>query len=320
MFRKIAPLLAALVFVPQVAIGQDFPNKPIRILNGFAPGGPAELITRVIADPLQQRLGQPIVVESRPGASGAIASEAIAKSAPDGYTLGLFIGGHAVSAAVKKNLPYDSVESFQPISSLVYYAFVISTKADSEIKSLPDLIARAKASPGKLSYGSAGNATTSHLTGELLKSMAGIDLLHVPYRGDAASMTALMGGEISMSIATTTLATPRVKAGTLRAIAITSSTRWSGLPDTPSAAETIPGFETRTWAGIMGPKGMPQPVIDRLHREIQVVLTQPETKAKLEQIVGGDARGSTPAEMKAMLQSEIARWKKVVTDANIKEE
>jgi tripartite-type tricarboxylate transporter receptor subunit TctC len=301
------------------ALAQEFPGKPIRLINGFAPGGPLELISRVIAGPLSERLGQPVVVESRPGASGIIAAEAIAKAEPDGHTLGMFTGAHTTFPALGKKLPYDTVDSFQPVTSIVYYAFVVAVRADHEAKTMRQLIDLAKASPGKLNYGSAGNGTSSHLAGELLKLSAGIDLVHVPYKGDAGSMTALLGGEIQVSIATTVGIAPRIQAGTLRALAITSPARWRGLPEVPTLAESgLQGFDARTWAGIMGPKGMPRPVADRLNAEIQRIIALPEIKSRLEAIVGGEVRGSTPEEMRAMLTDQVARWTKAVRDANIK--
>lgn len=301
------------------AAAADYPSKPIRMINGFAAGGPLELISRVIAGPLSERLGQPVVVESRPGASGIIAAEAIAKAEPDGHTLGMFTGAHTTFPALGRKLPYDTVESFQPVTSVVFYAFVVAVRADHEAKTMRELISLAKANPGKLNYGSAGNGTTSHLAGELIKLSAGVNMVHVPYKGDAGSMTALLGGEIQMSVATTVGIAPRIQAGQVRALAITSPTRWKGLPDVPTLAQSgLEGFDTRTWAGVMGPKGMPRTVVERLNGEIQKIIDQPDIKGRLEAIVGGDVRGSTPEEMRAMLADQVARWNKVVRDANIK--
>jgi tripartite-type tricarboxylate transporter receptor subunit TctC len=300
------------------AVAQDYPTKPIRLINGYAAGGPLEVISRLIAGPLSERLGQPVVVESRPGASGIIAAEAIAKSEPDGHTLGMFTGAHTTLPALGKNLPYDTVDSFQPVTSIVFYAFVVAVRADYEAKTMRQLIDFAKANPGKLNYGSAGNGTTSHLAGELMKLLGGINLVHIPYKGDAGSMTALLGGEIQLSIATTVGIAPRIQAGTVRALAITSPTRWKGLPDVPTLAESgLQGFDARTWAGVMGPKGMPRPVLDRLNGEIQKIIAQPEIKGRLEAVVGGEVRGSTPEEMRAMLADQVVRWTRVVRDAKI---
>ena len=301
------------------ALAADFPAKPIRLINGFAAGGPLELISRVIAAPLSERLGQPVVVESRPGASGVLAADAIAKAEPDGHTLGMFTGAHTTFPALGRTLPYDTVDSFQPLTSIVFYAFVVAVRADHEARTMRDLIRVAKANPGKQNYGSAGNGTTSHLSGELIKLAAGIDLVHVPYKGDAASMTALLGGEIQVSVATTVGIAPRIQAGTLRALAITSPTRWKGLPDVPTAAESgLEGFDIRTWAGVMGPRNMPRPVVERLNGELQKVIALPEIRTRLEEIVGGEVRGSTPEGMRAMLADQVARWNRVVRQANIK--
>lgn len=305
--------------VSGAASAQDYPTKPIRLINGFAAGGPLELISRIVAGPLSERLGQPVVVESRPGASGVIAAEAISKAEPDGYLLGMFTGAHTTFPALGRKLPYDTVDSFQPVTNIVDYAFVVAVRSDHDAKTIRQLIDYGKANPGRLNYGSAGNGTTSHLAGELLKLQAGIDLVHVPYKGDAASMTALLGGEIQVSIATTVGITPRVQAGTVRALAITSPSRWKGLPDVPSLAESgVAGFDARTWAGIMGPKGMPRAVTDRLNSEIRKVIEQPDIKARLEAVVGGEVRGGSPEEMRAMLADQVARWTRVVREAKIK--
>jgi tripartite-type tricarboxylate transporter receptor subunit TctC len=274
------------------------------LINGFAPGLDST------------RTGCPR--RSASGASGVIASEAIAKAEPDGYTLGMFTGAHTTLPALGKKLPYDTVDSFQPVTSIVFYAFVVAVRADHPAKSMRQLIELAKASPGKLNYGSAGSGATSHLAGELLKLQGGVDLVHVPYKGDAGSMTALLGGEIQVSIATTVGIVPRIQAGTVRALAITSPTRWKGLPEVPTLAESgLQGFDARTWAGVMGPKGMPRPVVDRLNGEIQRIIAQPEIRTRLEAIVGGEVRGSAPEEMRGMLQEQVARWTKVVRDARI---
>jgi len=310
---------AIALVMSSAAAAADYPSKPVRLINGFSAGGPLELISRVIAGPLAERLEQPVVVESRSGASGIIAAEAIAKSEPDGHTLGMFTGAHTTFPALGRKLPYDTVDSFGPVTSIVFYAFVVAVRADHEAKSMRDFLRVAKANPGKLNYGSAGNGTTSHLAGELLKLSGGIDLVHVPYKGDAASMTALLGGEIQLSIATTVGITPRIQAGTVRALGITSPTRWRGLPDVPTLAESgLQGFDARTWAGVMGPKGVPAPVVERLNKEIQSIISQPDIKTKLEAIVGGEVRGSTPGEMRTMLSEQVARWTKVVREANIK--
>ena len=301
------------------ALAADFPTKPIHLINGFAAGGPLELISRFIAAPLAERLGQPVLVESKPGASGIIAAEGIARSEPDGHTLGMFTGAHATFPALGKKLPYDTVDSFQPITSIVFYTFVVAVRADHQAKSMRDLITVAKASPGKLNYGSAGTGTTSHLVGELLKLSAGIDMVHVPYKSDTGAITALLGGETQVSMSSTVGITSRIQAGTVRALAITSSTRWRGLPDVPTLAESgLEGFDARTWAGIMGPKNMPRPVVDRLNSEIQRIIALPDIKARLEATVGGDVRGGTPEEMRTMLAGQVAKWSKVVRDANIK--
>ena len=300
------------------ALAQDYPTKPIRLINGFGAGGPLDIISRLVAVPLSERLGKPVLVESRPGASGIIAAEGIAKSEPDGYTLGMFTGAHTTFAALGKKLPYDTVDSFQPVTSIVFYTFMVAVRADNEAKTIRQLIDYAKANPGKLNYGSASNGTTSNLAGELLKLTAGIDMVHVPYKSDTMSMTALLGGEIQVSIATTVGILPRIQAGTVRALGITSPTRWAMLPEVPTLSESgMPGFDARTWAGIMGPRGMPRAVVDRLNNEVRRVIEQPDIKARLEAVVGGEVRAGTPEEMRTMLVDQLARWTRVARDAKI---
>lgn len=320
--RRCRPFLlvaAVLVFAAGVGAARaEYPERSIRLIHGFGAGGPADSLSRIMADALSRELKQPVVVEAKPGAGGQIGGDAVARAEPDGYTLGLVTGGHAVSGALYNKLPFDAVESFQMISTTVDYAFVVAARPEFEAKDLPALVALAKARPGSLNFGSAGVGTTQHLAGELLMSMAGIRMQHVPYRGDAPAIVGLLNGQVQVMIAASAVAAPLVQAGKVKAIAVTTAERWSGLPETPTVAESgVAGYDVRTWAGILGPKGMPRPVVDRLNAAIVTVFREPEVKAKIEAIVAGTVRTRSPEDMRTMVASEVARWSKVIADANI---
>ncbi|MDE2605668.1 MAG: tripartite tricarboxylate transporter substrate binding protein [Burkholderiales bacterium] len=309
--------LAGLLASPMV-LAQGWPARPIRVVQGFAAGGNADTIARVVGNEMSKSLGQPLVVEAITGAGGTVAAAAVARAAPDGYTMLLATGGHAVAGALYEKLNYRTVESFQPVSTITFFPFLILTRADSKLRGLDDVIAAAKAAPGTVAYGTAGVGSTHHLIGELLASMAGVKLLHVPFRGDAASITALIAGDIPLIVAPPTAAMPQIKAGKLRALAVTGPERWRGMPDIPTVAEQgVPGFDVRSWAGWLLPAGAPADVVDRLNAETLKALQVPEVRARLEEM-GGDARGSTPAEMGAMVAAEVQKWTQVVAQAHIR--
>jgi tripartite-type tricarboxylate transporter receptor subunit TctC len=296
----------------------NYPSRPIRLLHGFAAGGAADTLSRIVADGLSKKLGQPIIVEAKPGAGGNIAADAIAKAAPDGYTLGLVTGAHAISAATYKSLAYQPAESFEMISTVVYYALVIAVRSDHPAKSLGDLIAMAKEKPGALSFGSVGFGSTHHLAGELLNATAGVEIVHVPYRGDAQSVTALLGGEVPVIVGTPVLLAPQIQSGGIRGLAVTSPARTALLPDVPSVQEAgIKGYDVRTWAGLLAPKGTPPAIMATLNAATLEVLKDPDVRQRLETAVGGEVRGSSPEEMKALIEAEIAKWSAVVERAKI---
>ena len=300
-----------------LANAQPYPNRPIKILQGFAAGGNADTIARVIGVELNKSMGQPVVVEARVGAGGNLASESAAKSAPDGYTLVLLTGGHTASGALYKTLPFDPAESFEMISTISQFPFLFTVRSDSPYQTLRAVIDAVKAKPESVAYGTAGIGSTHHLTGALLASMANAPLLHVPYKGDAAAITSLLGGDIPLVVATPTVAVAQVKAGKLKVLATSSGTRWSGMPDVPTASEAgVAGFDVRSWIGLAAPAGTPKAIIERLNAEVQKAIQLPDVRARLEAL-GGEARGSTPQEMKERVVSEVARWKKVITDSKI---
>ena len=299
------------------ARAQAYPERPIKILQGFAPGGNADNIARTVGTEMAKGLGQSMVVEAQTGAGGTIASAAVARAKPDGYTLLLATGGHVVAGALYANLPYKTVADFDMVSTITFFPFLVVTSAESKYKSCADLIAAAQKDAQAVTYGTAGIGSTHHLAGELLAKMAKGNMLHVPYRGDAASVTAMLANDVSFIIAPPTAVIANIKAGKLRALATTGPQRWSGLPDLPTVAEQgVAGYDVRSWAGLMAPAGTPRPIIDRLNQEVQKALQVAVVKTRLEDM-GGEARGSTPEDMRAMVNAELQKWTQVVADAKI---
>lgn len=296
---------------------QAWPARSIRIVQGFAPGGNADTIARLIGNELARNLGQPVLVEARAGAGGNLASEAAAKATPDGYTLVLLTGGHTASGGLYKSLPFDPVDSFEMISTISQFPFLFVVRADAPYANLRALLEAARAKPESIAYGSAGIGSTHHLTGELLARTAGVPMLHVPYKGDAAAITSLIGGEIPLMVASPTVALPQVKAGKVRVLAVSSSTRFGALPDAPTAEEAgVPGFDVRSWTGLAATGGTPRAVVERLNTEVTRALQLPEVRARIEGL-GAEARASTAQELKERVTVEVARWKKVVAEAKI---
>jgi tripartite-type tricarboxylate transporter receptor subunit TctC len=309
--------LAMALLVSGVAFAQTYPDRNIKIMQGFAPGGNADAIARAVGSEISKSMGQAVVVEAQAGAGGTIAATTVAKAKPDGYTLLLATGGHAVAGAIYNNLNYKTVQDFEMVSTITYFPFLIVINAENKIANFPALLNQAKANPGKIAYGTAGIGSTHHLAGELLASMGKVDLLHVPYRGDAGSITALLAGDVPFIIAPPTAVLTNIKAGKLKAIAATGPQRWVGLPDVPTVAEQgVPGYDVRSWAGLMAPAGTPKPVIDKLNAETLKAIQLPHVKTRLEEM-GGDVRGSTSDEMKNMVASETQKWIQVVNNAKI---
>lgn len=310
-------LLAAVSLLPSGAWAQDYPSRPIRIIQGFAPGGNADSIARLLGQEMSRGLGQPVIVETKAGAGGNIAAEAVARAQADGYTLLLAVGGHTVSGALYQTLGYKSVESFEWISTATVFPFVLSVRSDSPQQTVADLLALARGKPDGVSYGSAGVGSTQHLTGALLASMSATQLLHVPYKGDAAALAALLAGDVNFVVAPGTATLPHVRGGRLKAIAVSGATRWPGLPEVPTVQEAgVQGFDVNSWAGLATTAGTPRAIVDRLHVEMNKALQVPEIRARLESF-GGEVRGSTSEEMRARVASEVQRWAKVIAEARI---
>jgi len=296
-----------------------YPSKPIKIVVGFAPGGGTDILARLISAPLSQRLGQPVVVENVPGASGAIASVKVKNAPADGYTLLIGASGAmAVNPAVQSKLPYDPIGDYAPITVLGTYPNVFSTKLDLPVRNIRELVERAKAAPGTLNFGGAG--ALFQLTGELLNQQAGISMTFIPYKGSAPAIAAILGGEIDLLVADIAPSLPLIEAKRIRPIAITSATRSKKLPDVPTVAESgLPGFKVDIFVGLFAPNGTPQIVVDRLHREIAAIVATPEMQEQMDRI-GVSPSGISPAETAAMLKDEIAKNTVAARLANMKVE
>ena len=298
--------------------GSVYPNRPLRIIVPFAPGGPADAIARIAATGLQQSMGQPVIVENKTGAGGTVGADIVAKAAPDGYTLLLCNIGDTMATSLYKSLPYDFERDFAPVSLLATSPFLIAVNPSVPAKTLADLVQMARDKPGTVTYGSAGNGVASHLSGEALSLSSGAKFLHVPYKGQAPAMTDLLGGQIAFMFANPVTTLPYVKSGRLRALAITAPARLPGAPDIPTAAEAgVPGFEAGTWFGIAAPAKTPEAIVNRLSAELARVLNTNEVRNSLD-AQGAITIGSTPAEFERRIHADTAKWRQVITTAGIK--
>jgi tripartite-type tricarboxylate transporter receptor subunit TctC len=303
---------------PAPSCAQDYPHRPIKIVVGFPPGGGSDTAARVVAQEMSKGLGQTVVIENRPGAAGTLGAAETARSAPDGYTLLVTPGGHPIFGAIFKSLPFDTVNSFEWISNIATIPFFVIVPGNSEYRSLADIIAKAKASPGTVTFGSAGPGSTHHLGLELLASRTATKFLHVPYRGDAPVVTALLTGEVQFGLATPTLAAEHIKAGKLRALAIAGNTRSASAPDIPTVEQAlgIANYDVRSWFALAGPAGTPKPIVERLNAELRKALTVPEVTARLAAL-GGDVGATTPQEMRDRVARELQIWTVTVDEAGL---
>jgi tripartite-type tricarboxylate transporter receptor subunit TctC len=314
------PLLlaaAASIAAPLSAAASDWPERSVRFVHGFAAGGNADVISRVIGEELSAGLGQPFVVEPRPGAGGNIASDFTAKANPDGYTIQLLVGGHTVSGALYENLAFDPVGDFAFVSAVSRFPFFVVTRADHAFDSIEAVIEHARANPGMVTYGSAGIGTTQHLTGELLAVEAGVEMTHIPYGGGAAAVTALLGGEIDLVIDAITPFAGQLSAGTLRFLAATSADRWGDLPDVPTVAETVaPGFDVISWTGVGTTAGVDPAIVERLNAEVHRALGVAEVQERL-RALGSEPWMTTPEELTEFVRGQIDDWNRVIDAAGI---
>ncbi len=313
--------LGALAIAGGAAHAQGYPSKPVRIIVPFAPGGPADLLPRLIGPKLTESWGQPVVIENKPGAAGNIGMDQGAKAAADGYTLVIGPNGNlVVNPHLYPNLPYDVVRDFAPVTLIATFSNVLVVNPEVPAKSVSELIALAKAKPGTLSYGSPGIGSQPHLGGEFLKLMAGIDVVHVPYNGTAPALRDLLGGQIAFMFAQTSSALPHIQSGKVRALGVASARRTPLLPDLPTIAEAgLPGFEAVSWYALLAPAGTPRDIVAKLQAEIARILQLPDIREKLA-AQGGEGVGNTSEQLTTLLRAESARYADIVRRANIKAE
>lgn len=308
---------AILIGVGTNVCAQRFPAKPIRIIMPFPPGGPTDLYARTVARGLAENLGQQVLVDNRTGASGIIGTEIVAKAPPDGYTLLFTATHHTINPSLYKSLPYDTEKDFTPLTLVATNPNVLAASISFPANTIAELIALAKAKPGQLNYASTSVGGGNHLSAELLKSMAGIDIMHIPYKGQPQAIADLLGGQVSLMFTSVGLTVPYVKSGKLKALAVTGAKRVANLPDVPTIAETVPGYVANSWFGMWGPAGMAKELVSRLNSEIVKVLQSPNVR---KQFAGLDAEvgGNSPEEFAAFQKSEMAKWAKLVKDIGLK--
>ena len=323
-FLFIRVFIVFIAFIANVsavsAQSQPYPNKPIKIISPFATGGIADTFSRVVGQGLSESLGQPVVVENKTGGGGNIGADFVAKAPADGYTLVMGnIGSHAVNPYLMKNMPYDPLKDFEPVAYVLDAEGLLVVNPTIPVKNVTELIAYVKARPGQVSYGSGGMGTTSHLAGELFKSLAKVDMTHIPYKGNAPAITDLIGGQTQVMFATMPTVLPYVKTDKLKALAVIGSSRASSLPDVPTVAETLPGFDVSNWIGIFAPAGTPKPIINKLNAEIIKIMQQPAVQKRLE-TEGAKFKPMTPEAFGAFQKNEALKWSKTIKDAGIKPE
>jgi tripartite-type tricarboxylate transporter receptor subunit TctC len=303
--------------VSRIAWAQVYPTRPVRIIVGFAAGGPADIVARLIAQWLSEQLGQPIVVENRTGAGGNIGTELVVRAPPDGYTLLMALSVNAINAAIYDNLSFNFIRDTAPVASIASIPLVMDVNSSVPAKTVPEFIAYAKANPGKINMASAGNGTPHHVAGELFKMMAGVDMVHVPYRGEALALSDLISGQVQLLFGTMLASLGYIRAGKLRALAVTTATRSDALPDVPTVGEFLPGFEARGWYGIVVTKATPTQIVEKLNKEINAALADPNMKKRLTDL-GCAVFSGSPADFGKFIADETEKWGKVVRAANIK--
>jgi tripartite-type tricarboxylate transporter receptor subunit TctC len=320
-FLFVRVFIVFIAFIANVsAQSQPYPNKPIKIISPFATGGIADTFSRVVGQGLSESLGQPVVVENKTGGGGNIGADFVAKAPADGYTLVMGnIGSHAVNPYLMKNMPYDPLKDFEPVAYVLDAEGLLVVNSTIPVKNVTELIAYVKARPGQVSYGSGGMGTTSHLAGELFKSLAKVDMTHIPYKGNAPAITDLIGGQTQVMFATMPTVLPYVKTDKLKALAVIGSSRASSLPDVPTVAETLPGFDVSNWIGIFAPAGTPKPIISKLNTEIIKIMQQPAVQKRLE-TEGAKFKPMTPEAFGAFQKNEALKWAKTIKDSGIKPE
>jgi tripartite-type tricarboxylate transporter receptor subunit TctC len=316
-FLHLAAAAAALPMMSRHASAQAYPVRPLRLIAPFPPGGSVDLAARLMGQWMTERLGQQVVIENRPGAGGNVGSEAAAKSPPDGYTLLLCSVANAISVTLYDKLNYDFANDFAPVSGISRAPNVMVVNPSVPAKAVPEFIAYAKANPGKVNMASSGIGTSIHVAGELFKMMTGVNMVHVPYRGSAPMLTDLVGGQVQVAFDNLQPAMPHIKAGKLRALAVTTAARSDVLPELPTIAEFVPGYDASTWNGIVAPRNTPAEVVNRLNKEIGAGLADPTIKVRLAEMGASPLTGS-PTEFGKFIADDIAKWAKVIRAGNIK--
>jgi tripartite-type tricarboxylate transporter receptor subunit TctC len=318
-FLHLAVGAAALPAAPRFALAQAYPGRPVHVIAGFAAGGGVDITARLIGQWLSDRLGQTFVIENRPGAGGNIGTETVVNAAADGYTLLLATVPNAVNATLYEKLNFNFVRDIAPVGGIIRVPQVILVHPSVPAKTLPEFIAYAKANPGKVNMASAGNGSAPHMAGELFNVMAGVNLVHVPYRGQGPALTDLLGGQVQVLFATTPGTTDYIKTGKLRALAVTTAAHAEVLPDVPTVAEFVPGYEASQWYGLAAPRNTPPEIVDRLNKEINAALADPKMKARFADI-GGEPLTGAPAAFGSLIAAETEKWGKVVRAAGLKPE
>ena len=318
-FLHLAAGAAVLPTLPRIALAQTYPTRPVRLIVTFAAGGSPDIIARLMGQWLSERLGQPIIVDNRPGAAGNIGTEIGVRAPPDGYTLLMALSVNAINASVYNNLSFNFMRDMAPVASIASTPLIMEVNPSVPAKTVPEFIAYAKANPGKISMASGGKGAPGHVAGELFKMMAGVDMVHVPYRGDALVLPDLISGQVQVYFGVMPASLGYIRAGKLRALAVTSATRQEALPDVPTVGEFLPGFEARGWYGIVVPKATPAEIVGKLNQEINAALADPNMKKRLTDL-GVAVFAGSPADFGKFIADETEKWAKVVKFADVKAE
>ena len=318
-FLHLAAGAAALPALPRIARAQAYPTRPVRVIVGFTPGSAPDIVARLMGQWLSERLGQPFVIENRPGAGSNIATEAVVRATPDGYSLLLIGGYNAINATLYDGLNFNFIRDIAPVAGIIRERIVVVVHPSFPAKTVPEFIAYAKATPGKVTRASPGNGSSPHLAGELFKMMAGIDMIHVPYRGGGQAMTDLIAGQVQVSFIGLTVAIEHIRSGKLRALAVTAATRSDVLPDIPTVSDFVPGYEASAFFGVGAPRNTPAEIIDKLNKEINAVLSNPEPKRRLAE-GGATVLLGSAADFGKFVGDQTEKWAKVIKFANIKPE
>ena len=318
-FLHLAAGAAVLPTLPRIALAQTYPTRPVRLIVTFAAGGSPDIIARLMGQWLSERLGQPIIVDNRPGAAGNIGTEIGVRAPPDGYTLLMALSVNAINASVYNNLSFNFIRDTAPVASIASTPLIMEVNPSVPAKTVPEFIAYAKANPGKINMGSGGKGAPGHVAGELFKMMAGVDMVHVPYRGDALVLPDLLSGQVQVYFGVMPASLGYIRAGKLRALAVTSATRQEALPDVPTVGEFLPGFEARGWYGIVVPKATPAEFVGKLNQEINAALADPNMKKRLTDL-GVAVFAGSPADFGKFIADETEKWAKVVKFADVKAE